>query len=168
GSVGGKSTSTSYTKKAVASTAEDTAGLAGDAAHPAKGRGPQRTFTGTSRGDVVETGRVDVGLSRELRVAENVRGRVAKVGKKDLKLRSPSGEGVTIDVLGPAGELIVVGGPAKARSPGALGDRLRILKETADARGVKAQAFFEAGTPQSVLDIAARHLGAANVRIFPR
>src|SRR5690606_31525373 len=76
GSVGGKSTSTSSTKKAVASTAEDTAGLAGDAAHPAKGRGPQRTFTGTSRGDVVETARVDVGLSRELRVAESVGGRV--------------------------------------------------------------------------------------------
>jgi filamentous hemagglutinin len=112
---------------------------------------------------------VDVGLSRELRVAEGVGGRVAKVGeRKDLKLRSPSGEGVTIDVLGPEGELIVVGGPSKARSPGALGDRLRVLKETADAQGVKAQAFFEEGTPQSVLDIAATHLGAANVRIFPR
>jgi filamentous hemagglutinin len=64
--------------------------------------------------------------------------------------------------------LIVVGDPSKARSPEALGDRLRSLKETADARGVKALAFFEEGTPQSVLDIAARHIGAVNVRIFPR
>lgn len=85
-----------------------------------------------------------------------------------LKLRSPTGEGVTIDVLGPNGELIVVGGPAKAKSPGALGDRLRVLSETAKARGVEAQAFFEEQTPQSVLDIAARKLGAVNVKIFPR
>jgi filamentous hemagglutinin len=109
-----------------------------------------------------------IGLRREEAVAESIGGTVAKAGKRDLKLTTAKGEGVTLDVLGPEGELIVVGGPAKAKGLGALGDRLRVLREAADETGVKAQAFFEDGTPDSVLNLARKFLGAENVRTFPK
>ncbi|PRQ09960.1 RHS repeat domain-containing protein [Enhygromyxa salina] len=109
-----------------------------------------------------------LGLAREEAVAESIGGRVAKTGKRDLKLTTERGEGVTVDVLGPNGELIVVGGPAKAKNLGALGDRLRVLREAANETGVKGQAFFEEGTPESVLRLARKALGADNVMTFPK
>lgn len=139
------------------------------------GVGPSRPptradFAATSQGDVIPVSRLlgDVGLSRELRVAEMVGGRLAKTGKKlkDVVLRSPTGEGVKVDVFGPKGELIVVGGPGK--NPAELGDKLRVLRETADARGLQAHAYFEEGTSQRLLDIAANWLGINNVGVFPR
>jgi hypothetical protein len=121
-------------------------------------------FEGTARGDVALN--PGVGLSRELRVAEEVGGRVTQVGKRDLKFRTPSGEGVTIDVLGPNQELIVVGGPAKAIKLSDLGGNLKRLKELASAHGVKALAYFEEGTPDVVIEIAIKWLGKENVHTF--
>lgn len=139
-------------------------------------------FVATSEGDIAVN--PDVGLSRELHVAEMVGGRVAKVAKNDVKydllrgdpvrvkgkyydtLRYPLKEGVKIDVLGPNGELIVVGGPAKAKELSDLGGNLKRLKELAAAHRVKALAYFEAGTPQSVIDVAIKWLGKENVHTF--
>ena len=133
---------------------------------------PQRIFVGTSRGDVVVTagGKVDAGLSRELRVAEIVGGRVARQpgsATKDLLVRG-GGTGVRVDVVGPGGELIQVGGPSKAADIGGLGSNLDRLQRVAAAKGVSAQAYFEEGTPANVLDLARNKLGAANVHTFPR
>jgi filamentous hemagglutinin len=72
-----------------------------------------------------------------------------------------------IDVLGPAGEIIAVGGPAKAKDLSRLGQQLKIQKCYADAKGVRAIAYFEEGTPDSVINLAKKHLGAENVKIFP-
>ena len=43
---------------------------------------------------------------------------------------------------------------------------LKRLKELADAHRVQALAYFEEGTPQSVLDLAIKWLGKGNVRSF--
>jgi len=141
-------------------------------------------FAATSMGDVAIDVGADVGLSRELRVAETVGGRVAKVGPKDAKFYLHSGdvsvvegryfdtlqyaskEGVTIDVLGPNQELIVVGGKGKALNLSKLGDRLSSLKRLADAHHVKALAYFEEGTPQTAIDVATKWLGKENVHLF--
>jgi RHS repeat-associated protein len=109
-----------------------------------------------------------LGLRREEFVANSIGGAVAKVGKRDLKLFTSRGEGVTVDVVGPEGQLVVVGGAAKAKKLGALGDRLRTLREMANETGVTAQAFFEEGTPESVLQLARKFLEAENVITFPK
>lgn len=103
-----------------------------------------------------------IGLAREARVAEIVGGQVvrqpivvANVGRSE------------IDVVAKAtGDIIAVGGPAKAINLSALGKQLSILKTTADERGVKAVAYFEKGTSESALKVARRRLGAENVHIF--
>jgi hypothetical protein len=155
--------------------------LAPSSTTPPRSTSPR--FAGTSQGDIAVD--PDLGLSRELRVAESVGGRVTRVGKQDAKLYLPSGKpvvvkgkhlstlqypsklGVKIDVIGPNQELIVVGGPAKAINLGDLGGNLSRLKQLADAHGVKALAYFEAGTPQSAIDMATKWLGKENVHIFP-
>lgn len=121
-------------------------------------------FAGTSTGDIAID--PDVGLSRELRVAEELGGRVAKYAKSDIKFKTPGGDGVKVDVLGPNQELVVVGGPSKAARLSDLGGNLKRLKELADAHRVQALAYFEEGTPQSVLDVAIKWLGKGNVRTF--
>ena len=47
-------------------------------------------------------------------------------------------------------------------------DKLKVLKTAADDRGVKALAYFENGTPESVLKVARKQLGVENVHIFER
>lgn len=69
-----------------------------------------------------------------------------------------------IDVIGKAGEYIAVGGLAK--TPSKVGRQLQILKAAADRAGVKAVAYFAKGTPEAVLKVARRRLGAENVHIF--
>jgi hypothetical protein len=100
------------------------------------------------------------GIAREEQVAKHVGGEVSReevvtsVGRTDL------------DVIGPNGELIAVGGPAKAKNLGKLGTEIKKLKLVAEERGVKAQAFFEEGTPEEVLKFAAERLGVENVFVF--
>jgi RHS repeat-associated protein len=125
---------------------------------------PVSRFAGTSTGDIALN--PDVGLLRELRVAEEVGGRVTKFGKQDLKFYTSSGEGVKIDVLGPNQELIVVGGPAKAGKLNDLRGNLKRLKALANEHNVKALAYFEETTPQEVINVATKWLGFENVRIF--
>jgi hypothetical protein len=135
-------------------------------------------FHATSQGDVaIDPG---VGLAREMRVAEELGGRVAKKfgskgdkihGGRDIKIpvnpNSP-GNSVKIDVFGPNGELVVVGGPAKAdpAQRGYWGDRFKALADAARFRGVEALAYFEEGTPKEILDLAQRWLGQDHVRRF--
>jgi hypothetical protein len=131
---------------------------------------PTRIFVGTSHGDLVATaeGAIQKGLGREMRVAEMVGGRVARApGRSATDIAAHGGGmGVSVDVFGPSGELYIVGGPAKARNLSAVGDNARRLRHVADSHGVRAGAYFEEGTPEAVLDIARRHLGADNVHTF--
>ena len=64
-----------------------------------------------------------------------------------------------IDVIAANGNLIAVGGPAKAKDLGKLGTILRVYKELADQRGVSAQAYFADGTPQTVINAVNKILG---------
>jgi hypothetical protein len=110
-----------------------------------------------------------VGAAREERVADITGGKVQGVpGEQGLKVSEPNVGSTDVDVVGPNGEYIVVGGPAKAADLSRLGSRLRILKYAADQRGVRAQAYFEEGTPNTVLDLARQKLGNDNVIVFNR
>lgn len=100
------------------------------------------------------------GLKREARVAELVGGRVSR---EPIKTRFGASD---VDVIGPAGELIAVGGPSKAKNLSKLGSHLKVLEEAAAQRGVAAKAAFERGTPQSAIDLAVKKLGRDNVIIF--
>jgi filamentous hemagglutinin len=86
---------------------------------------------------------------------------------KDLLVRG-GGTGVRVDVVGPKGELIAVGGPSKAGNLGGVGSNLTRLATVAKAKGVRALAYFEEGTPPEVIALAQKLLGRENVHIFPR
>jgi hypothetical protein len=105
-----------------------------------------------------------VGASREQTVAELTGGKVAS-GKRIVV---PGFGSTDIDVLGPNGEIIAVGGPAKAINLAKLGGALRVQKALASLRGVNALAYFEEGTPEEALALARRWLGDDNVKIFRR
>jgi hypothetical protein len=99
-----------------------------------------------------------IGATREARVAELIGGRVsgddivsAKYGKTD------------IDVISGNGDLVMVGGPSKARDLGNLGRVIRVYQEEAASRGVGVKAYFAPGTSQNVIDFTVKRLGASNV-----
>ena len=69
-------------------------------------------------------------------------------------------------MLGPNGEMISVGGPAKARDLAKFGAQLKVLKTAADDSGVPAKMYLEEGTPQEAIDLAIRWLGKENVVVF--
>jgi hypothetical protein len=73
-----------------------------------------------------------------------------------------------IDVLGPNGEYINVGGPSKASDLGKFGRQLQILKKAAEERGVPAKMHLEEGTPQEAIDLDKKWLGNDNVVTFPK
>ncbi|MDX9723789.1 MAG: hypothetical protein RBU37_23775 [Myxococcota bacterium] len=102
------------------------------------------------------------GRIREESVAELVGGTVSR------EKISAEGVGSTdVDVIGPSGEMIAVGGPAKANDLAKLGQKLNILKRVAGERGVPAQAYFSDDTPQTAIDVARKQLGNDAVFIFP-
>jgi hypothetical protein len=110
-----------------------------------------------------------VGAARETRVADITGGTVVgEPGAPGLKVVEPGVGSTDVDVMGPHGEYIAVGGPGKALDLSRLGSKLRVLKYAADQAGVPAQAYFERGTPQTVIDLAKRRLGDDNVFIFDR
>lgn len=110
-----------------------------------------------------DAGRAAKGIDRESLVAELVGGEVSR--KKIIA----DGVGATdVDVIGPAGEYISVGGPMKAAKVDRYGHKLHVLKLVADKEGRVAKAYLEAGTPESAIDMAKRHLGDDNVVIFTR
>jgi RHS repeat-associated protein len=122
-------------------------------------------FAGTEHGEIMIN--PNTGDLRELQVAEKVNGTVSKVGREDLKLKTPKGQTVTVDVIGPNGELIVVGGPSKGvGNLGHLGDNLSRLKQAADARGVAALAYFTEDTAAEAIKLAWKWLGIDNVHYF--
>ncbi|MBN3755502.1 filamentous hemagglutinin N-terminal domain-containing protein [Paraburkholderia sp. Tr-20389] len=102
------------------------------------------------------------GQQREETVANIVNG--ATSGEK---VAVPGIGSTDIDVVAPNGDLIAVGGPAKANNLGKLGQELRIYQTIADQRGVSAQVYFAEGTPQSAINLATKILGEGNVKIFP-
>ena len=112
-----------------------------------------------------------IGGLREQAVAEITGGTLAKDSNgQDIKLFEPGvSEAVAIDVFGPNGELILVGGPNKAANRSVLGQRVKDLKIVAEARGVKAQYYFSDNTPQSAIEFVKKEqrLGAENVFTFP-
>lgn len=94
--------------------------------------------------------------------------RIKRQSKMPMAIR-PSTEtmgSTDIDVVAPNGDLIAVGGPAKANNLGKLGQELRIYQTIADQRGVSAQVYFAEGTPQSAINLATKILGEGNVKII--
>jgi hypothetical protein len=83
-----------------------------------------------------------------------------------LKITMPGVKSTDVDVIGGSGEYIAVGGPSKANNLSGLGASLKVLKYAADQQGVPAQAWFELGTPQAALNVAAKWLGWDNVFTF--
>ncbi len=100
------------------------------------------------------------GDAREQTVADRIGGTVSRE-----KIKSPRGS-TDVDVVGPNGELIAVGGPAKVKNLSNVGRSLMVMKEVAEQRGVPAQAYFTKDTPSSVIDLAKKKLGDDNVFTF--
>ena len=101
------------------------------------------------------------GLARESQVAQEVGGTVSR-----QKLIAKGVGSTDLDVLGPAGEYIGVGGPAKAADLSRFGRQLQVLKEVAKQNGTVAQMYLEEGTPETAINLAKKWLGEANVFTF--
>ena len=102
-----------------------------------------------------------LGEAREQLVAELTGGVVSN------EVVTVPGMGTTdIDVVAKNGDLVAVGGGAKARDKGNLGRVLRIYQAVANERGVKAKAFFAKDTPKEIIDYAGKVLGKDNVTVF--
>jgi len=101
-----------------------------------------------------------LGSGREQKIADLVGGRVS--GEKIKTSRGST----DVDVVGPDGTLIAVGGPGKAKKMSNTARSLMVMKEVADQRGVRAKAYFTKETPQEVIDLAKRKLGSDNVHLF--
>jgi hypothetical protein len=101
-----------------------------------------------------------LGKERELKVA-------AISGGKISNEKIITGRGHTdVDVIGPNGELIGVGGPAKSNKLSNLGGEIAKLKEEAAKRGVIVQYYITDSTPHSVYEFLKKRLGVENVFIF--
>ncbi|QMU70625.1 RHS repeat domain-containing protein [Streptacidiphilus sp. P02-A3a] len=108
-----------------------------------------------------------LGRAREKFVADLIGGTdTADENGQGMMVTRPNVGSTDVDVIGPNGEYVGVGGSAKALSPTKFGSRLSILKWTADQKGVAAQYYLAQGTPQSAIDQATKALGAGNVFIF--
>jgi hypothetical protein len=120
------------------------------------------------------------GFQNELQVANLTGGRLARdpsqisnsgaVKDASVSFTRSNGQNgsVAVDVFGPNGELILVGGPSKQQNMSKTIQRLTDLKLGADAKGVGAAAYFTNDTPQQVIQQAQRVLGAGNVHVFAR
>ncbi|WP_380283427.1 RHS repeat-associated core domain-containing protein [Kitasatospora purpeofusca] len=109
-----------------------------------------------------------LGDNREERVARLIGGRVMKDAKgQDIPLVRPNIGKTGLDVLGPNGEYVFVGGAAKAKNFPKFVDKLKIGKWVADQQGVRAMYYFdEANTPDNVIKAAEKVLGKDNVFLF--
>ena len=72
-----------------------------------------------------------------------------------------------MDVIGEDGTPIEVGGPSKDFSPSDFGNQIRRLWGYANKIGKPGQFWYDTGTPQNILDIAAKRLGWENVIPIP-
>jgi hypothetical protein len=108
-----------------------------------------------------------IGLSREQYVAQMTGGQLARgPDGQDIKIVMPNVGASGIDVIGPNGEYIFVGGPAKAADPSKFGKALKVSKYAADQAGVDAIYYLAEGTPDTAVKQAKRVFGENNVRIF--
>jgi hypothetical protein len=107
------------------------------------------------------SGPAGVGTARENYVANLISGKSVR-----MPVTVPGLGSTDIDVIGPAGEFIGVGGPAKAMDLAKFGRQLQILKAAASLANTPARMYLERGTPQSAIDLAIKWLGAENVVIF--
>jgi hypothetical protein len=71
-----------------------------------------------------------------------------------------------LDVEGPNGEYIGVGGPAKGHDKKELGKQLKILKEAADVAKKPAQYYLDAATDKATREYIESILGKENVFEF--
>jgi hypothetical protein len=102
-----------------------------------------------------------VGAARESRVAQLIGGAVSR-----QKITVAPFGSTDLDVIGKAGELVSVGGIAKAGNLGRFGRELQILLGEAARRGVGVKVALEQGSPQSLIDFASKRVGKENVIIF--
>ena len=108
-----------------------------------------------------------LGIRREEYVAELAGGIVAKDAKaQDIKVVMPNVGSTCLDVLGPNGEYIFVGGGAKASNPANFGKLLKISKYAADQAGVSAKYYLADNTPEQAINQARKAFGADNVHVF--
>lgn len=110
-----------------------------------------------SGGAAVQT----LGATREQAVADAVGG--IRSGEIIKTTRGKT----DVDVTDPAGNLIAVGGPAKADNLGNFVRGLLVYSETATARGVSAYFYYAPNTPQTVIDAATKVLGPGFVKPIP-
>ncbi|QWQ43770.1 ALF repeat-containing protein [Streptomyces sp. YPW6] len=109
----------------------------------------------------------DLGIKREEYVASLVGGTVPKDSRgQDIKLVMPNVGSTGLDVLGPNGEFIFVGGGAKAKDPAKFGKLLKISKFVADQAGVNAVYYLADNTPDTAIKQAKKAFGEENVHIF--
>jgi hypothetical protein len=129
-----------------------------------RGIGPERPGETASSGD--NSGNT-IGLDREQHVAELTGGEVARgPDGQDIKITMPNVGASGIDVIGPNGEYIFVGGAAKAKDASKFGRALQISKYAADQAGVPAIYYLDERTPEWVIAQAKRVFGDDNVKIF--
>ena len=110
-----------------------------------------------SGGAAVQT----LGATREQAVADAVGG-----SRSGEIIKTTRGK-TDVDVTDPAGNLIAVGGPAKADNLGNFVRGLMVYSETATARGVSAYFYYAPNTPQTVIDAATKVLGPGFVKPIP-
>ncbi len=109
----------------------------------------------------------DLGISREEYIAKLIGGHVAKDAKgQDIPIHMPNVGKSGLDVIGPDGEFVFVGGGAKAKDPAKFGKLLKISKWAADEAGVKAVYYLADNTPESAIKQAKKTFGEENVHIF--
>jgi hypothetical protein len=140
-----------------------------DKLHEAAAGRPPEVADGNASGPSAprENSGNDLGLSREQYVARATGGQVARgPDGQDIKITMPNVGSSGIDVIGPNGEYIFVGGPAKAKNPADFGKKLRISKYAADEAGVAAIYYLDETTPASAIAQAKRIFGENNVKIF--
>ena len=127
--------------------------------------------------------KADIGFQNELEVVRITKGKLARNPGKiseggviedatvSYKLSNGQGGSLKVDVFGPDGELILVGGPFKQaleNKAGGTTQRLKQLKLASEARGVKGLAYFTSDTPSGIVDKARNILGDENVQLFDR
>jgi RHS repeat-associated protein len=108
-----------------------------------------------------------LGAAREQYVADLIGGTRTADENGVGKIVIRPGVGPTdVDVIGPDGEYVGVGGPRKAGNISAFGSKLGILKWAANQAGVRAEYYLEEQTPQSAVNQAWKVLGKSNVFFF--
>jgi len=107
------------------------------------------------------------GANREQQVANHFGNEVVN---RNRLIRVPGVGSTDIDVELTGNRYIEVGGPAKGASNAAFskfGTKLKVLTAYAKQQGGQAYFYYEPGTPQQVIDFAAKRLGAGNVIPIP-